>query len=149
MKRNIIEPLIKLSGKIEDIKSGLTSIPSNSDMEFFPCIVTYEPLYPNQLFHRICRHEMKKEKIPEYDFELMSIEDLEWLLSRVPYESPVGFLRAKRKNPEWKDMDIRQLVEIKMKEKGITNLRDTLLDRVFDKFWQQTVPELSQEPGKH
>lgn len=149
VKRNIIEPLIKLPSKIEDIKSGLTDIPSNSDMEFFPCIVTYEPLYPNQLFHRICRHEMKKQKIPEYDFELMSIEDLEWLLSWAPYESPVDFLRAKRKNPEWKDMDVRQLVGIKMKEKGITNLGDPLLGKVFNKFWQQTVPELSQEPGKH
>ncbi|MCK4333028.1 MAG: hypothetical protein KAV40_05555, partial [Thermoplasmatales archaeon] len=31
VKRNILEPLIKLPGKIEDIKSGLTDIPSNSD----------------------------------------------------------------------------------------------------------------------
>ncbi len=145
MKRNIIEPLIKLPGKIEDIKSGLTDIPSNSDMEFFPCIVTYEPLYPNQLFREICNHEMKKGNIPEYDFELMSIEDLEWLLSWSQYESPIDFLRAKRANPEWKYMEVRQLIGIKMKEKGIKGLGNSVLDKFSDKFWKKLIPELLEE----
>ena len=145
IKRNIIEPLIKLPGKIEDIKSGFTPIPSNGSMEFFSCIVTYEPLYSNQLFREIVQQELDNEEIPRYDFELMSIEDLEWLLSWATYESPVDFLRSKRENPEWRDMDIRQLVGIRMKEKGITIIRNALLDKVFNRFWQQTVPELSQE----
>ena len=149
VKRNIIDPLVKLPEKINDIKSGLTGIPSDRNMIFFPCIVTYEPLYSNQLFREIVQQELKREEITEYDYELMSIEDLEWLLSWATYESPVDFLRAKMENLEWKDMDVRQLVGIKMKEKGITNLRNPLLDKVFNKFWQQTVPELSQEPGKH
>jgi len=146
VKRNIIDPLLKLPGKIEDIKSGSTDIPSNDSMEFFPCIVTYEPLYSNQLFHEIVQQELKGEGILEYEFELMSIEDLEWLASWAVHESPVDFLRAKRGKPEWKDMDVRQLVGMKMKEKGITDLRNPLLDKVFNKFWQQTVPELSQKP---
>jgi hypothetical protein len=145
VKRNIIEPLIKFPGKIADIKSGLTGIPSYSNMEFFPCIVTYEPLYSNQLFHDIIRQELKREGIPEFDFELMSIEDLEWLLSWATHESPIDFLKAKRANPEWKAMDVRELVGIKIKERGIKDVRNPLLDRVFNKFWQQTVPELSQE----
>jgi len=148
IKRNIIEPLIKLPGKIEDIKSGFTPIPSNGSMEFFSCIVTYEPLYSNQLFREIVQQELDNEEIPRYDFELMSIEDLEWLLSWATYESPVDFLRSKRENPEWRDMDIRQLVGIRMKEKGITIIRNALLDKVFNKFWRQTVPELSQEAEK-
>lgn len=148
VKRNIIEPLKKLPGKIEDMKFGLTDIPSNSDMEFFPCVVTYEPLYTNELFRKIISHEMKNEKVPEYDFELLSIEDLEWLMSWAPYESPVDFLKAKRGNQKWKYMDVRQLIEIKMKEKKITNLRNPLLDKVLSEFWKQTVPELSKKPRK-
>jgi len=148
VRRNIIDPLSKLPGKIDDIKSGFTNIPSNGNMEFFPCIVIYEPLYSNQLFREIVQRELKAEGISEYEFELMSIEDLEWLLSWVMHESPIDFLRAKRENLEWKVMDVRQLVGIKMKEKGIKNLGNPLLDKVFDKFWKQTVPELSQEPEK-
>jgi len=84
------------------------------------------------------------DNIPEFDFELMSIEDLEWLLSWAKYENPVDFLKAKRANLEWKVMSVRSLIEIKMEEKGIKDVRNSLLDRVFDKFWQQTIPELSQ-----
>jgi len=147
VKRNIIEPLTKFPEKIADIRSGLTGIPSDGNLEFFPCIVTYEPLYSNQLFHDIIRQEMKRDGIPEFDFELMSIEDLELLLSWATYESPFDFLRAKRENPEWKAMDVRKLVEIKVEERGIIDVRNPLLDRVYNKFWQQIVPELSQERG--
>lgn len=69
-------------------------------MEFFPCIVTYEPLYSNQLFIDIIQRELKNAGIPEFDFELMSIEDLEWLLSWAEYENPIDFLKAKRVNLE-------------------------------------------------
>ena len=110
-------------------------------------MVSYEPLYSNQLFHDIIRQELNCEGIPEFDFELMSIEDLEWLLSWATHESPIDFLKAKRANPEWKAMDVRKLVEMKIKERGIKDIRNPLLDRVFNKFWQQTVPELSQKRG--
>lgn len=145
VKRNIIEPLIKFLGKIADIQSGLTYIHSDNNMEFFPCIVTYEPLYSNQLFQDIIRREMKNEGIPEFNFELMSIEDLEMLLSWATYESPIDFLKSKRANPEWKAMDVRQLVGKKMEEKGIKDIRNPLLDRVSNKYWHQLVPELARE----
>jgi hypothetical protein len=146
VKRNIIEPLTKFPGKIADMKAGLTVIPSDNTMEFFPCVITYEPLYSNQLFNGIIRQELEREGISEFDFELMSIEDLEWLLSWAIYESPVNFLKAKKANPEWKFKNIRELVGIRMREKGINDIRNPLLDRVFNKFWQQIVPELLEEP---
>lgn len=144
VRRNVIEPLAKFPGKIGDIKAGLTGIPSDIGMEFFPCVVTYEPLYSTQLFNDIIQREMKREGIASFDHELMSIEDLEWLLSWSTHESPVDFLRAKRANPEWKVMGVRELVGVKAREKGISKIRNPLLDRVFDKFWRQTVPELSE-----
>ncbi len=146
VERNILEPLKKFPEKITDIKSGLTGIPSTQNMEFFPCIVTYEPLYSNQLFVDIIRQESQNEGIHEFDFELMSIEDLEWLLSWAEYENPFEFLKTKRANPEWKVMSVRELIGIKIREQNMKDIRNPLLDRVFDKFWQQTVPELSQAP---
>ncbi|MDD5591437.1 MAG: hypothetical protein PHY18_05885 [Dehalococcoidales bacterium] len=145
VKRNIIEPLTKFSGKIADMKAGQTGIPCNDNTEFFPCVVTYEPLYSNQLFNDIIKQQFEREGIPEFDFELMSIEDLEWLLSWAKYESPFDFLKTKWANPEWKVMNIRELIGIKIKQKGISDVRNPLLDQVFNKFWQQTLPELSKE----
>ncbi len=148
VRRNIIEPLTKFPGKIADMKAGLTGIPCDSNMEVFPCVVTYEPLYSNQLFNDIIQQELKREGIPEFDFELMSIEDLEWLLSWAKYENPVELLKTKRASPEWKEMSVRELIGIKMKEQNIKDMRNPLLDRVFDKFWQRTIPELSRENNK-
>ena len=91
----------------------------------------------------MCNHEMKKGNIPEYDFELMSIEDLEWLLSWAEHESPIDFLKAKWANPEWKYMEVRQLIGIKMEERGLEGLRNVMLDNVSNKFWQKLIPELS------
>jgi hypothetical protein len=146
VKRNIIEPLMKFPDKIADIKSGITGIPSDKEMKFFSSIVTYEPLYSNQLFLDIVQQELKREGIPAFDFELMSIEDLEWLLSWAEYENPIEFLKAKWANPAWKVMSTRELIWEKIEERNIKDIRNHLLDRVFDKFWQQTVPELSQGP---
>jgi hypothetical protein len=124
------------------MKAGITGIPCDNNTEFFPCVVTYEPLYPNQLFTEIIHRELKQEGVPEFDFELMSIEDLEWLLSWAMYENPFDFLRAKWTNPEWKIMNIRELVGIKIKENGLKDVKNPLLDQVFKKFWQRIVPEL-------
>lgn len=143
VKRNIIEPLKKLPNKIEDIKNNSTNIPSNKDMHFFPCIVTYEPLYSNEMFREIVRKELKSENIPEFSYELMSIEDFEWLLSWTHVENLVDFFKEKWANPEWVKMSVRQLIEVKIKEKKIT-VNNSLLDKVFNKFWLQTIPELPQ-----
>jgi hypothetical protein len=148
VKRNIIEPLMKFPEKITDMRSGITDIPVNNKTQFLPCIVTYEPLYSNQLFLDIIQQELEHEGVPAFDFELMSIEDLECLLSWAEYENPVEFLKAKWANPEWKIMSATELIGIKTKERNIKDIRNPLLDRVFDKFWRHTFPELSRYPRR-
>lgn len=145
LKRNVIDPLVKLPGKIYDIKSGCTDIPLKRDMEVYPCIVTYEPLYINEMIREVIDKELDRERVPRYDYELMSIEDLEWLLSWAQYETPFDFLRSKRDIIEWKTKSIREVIGIKMKEKGIENLRNSLLDKVFNKFWRDIAPESFKE----
>jgi len=114
-------------------------------MEIYPCIVTYEPLYPNEMIREVIGKELVREGIPNYDYELMSIEDLELLLSWAQYETPFDFLRSKREIVEWKTKSIRHVIGIKMKEKGIKDLRNPLLDKVFNKFWRDIVPESLKE----
>lgn len=145
LKRNVIGPLVRLPGKIYDIKSGCTDIPLKRDMEIYPCIVTYESLYINEMIREVIDKELAREGIPSYDYELMSIEDLEWLLSWAEYETPFDFLRSKRESLEWKTKTIREVIGTKMKEKGIENLRNPLLDKVSNKFWRNVVPELLKE----
>ena len=145
--RNIIAPLVKIPNKIKDVKDGLTSIPCSKDMESFPCIVTYEPLYSTELFIDMIKQEFKDREIPLYHFELMSIEDLEWLLAWANFENPIEFLKTKKANPDWKAMNVRQLIGEKAKELKIdfTNVRNTLLDREFDRFWHEVTPELEKQ----
>jgi hypothetical protein len=147
VERNILTPLKKFPGKITDMQSGLTNIPVTADTEFFPCIVNYEPLYSNELFMDVIQRELQKDDLPAFDFELMSIEDLEWLLSWAKYENPIDFLKTKKANPQWKTMSVRGLVEMKMKQINTQHVRNPVLNRVFDKFWQQTFPESSQRRG--
>jgi len=145
LRRNIIDPLVRLPGKIYDIQSGCTDIPLKRDMEIYPCIVTYEPLYPNEMIREVIDKELAREGIHNYDYELMSIEDLELLLSWAQYETPFDFLRSKREIVEWKTKSIRDVIGIKMKEKEIEDLRNPLLDKVFNKFWRDIVPESLKE----
>jgi len=145
LKRNVIDPLVRLPGKIYDIKSGCTDIPLKQDMEIYPYIVTYEPLYPNEMIREVIDKELAQKGITGYDYELMSIEDLEQLLSWAQYESPFDFLRSKRESIEWKTKSIREVIGIKMREKEIKNLRNSLLDKVFNKFWRDIVPESLKE----
>ena len=147
LKRNVIDPLVKLPDKIYDIKSGYTDIPIKRDMEIYPCIVTYEPLYVDEMIREVVDKELAQEGTTSYDYELMSIEDLEWLLSWAQYENPFDFLRSKRQSIDWKTKSISEVIGIKMKGKGIKNLRNSLLDKVFNKFWRNIVPELLKEAG--
>ena len=116
--RNIIKPLGKLPSKIDAIKSGKTNIPFNSNMQIIPCIVTYEPLYSSQMFREIIDKRLESDGITPYYFELMSIEDLEWLLSWSKYESPEVFLSEKYENPDLKYMSVRKVIEIKIPDNG-------------------------------
>lgn len=150
VNRNIVEPLKKFSEKINDIRYGITGIPSGYDMQFIPCIVTYEPLYLNELFLDIVAEELSKEGISGFDYELMSIEDLELLLAWTKYENMFEFLKTKMLNPEWKIMSVRGLIEKKAKEKNATNLRNPMLDKVAKHYWIDTFPELAEKfKGEH
>lgn len=146
LKRNVLETLGKIPSKIEGLKSGRTGIPLSGVTEYIPCVVTYEPLYSHELFLDVIARELRNENVPEFDFELMSIEDLEWLLAWSTYEEPVKFIRKKWSNPEWKVMSARRLIGKRASEEGINKLRNHLLEETINKYWKEIAPALTRSP---
>lgn len=144
LNRNIVDTLKKLPAKIEDLKSGKTDVPLSSVIQYIPCVVTYEPLYPHQLFWDMIKQELHEENVPEFDFELMSIEDLEWLLAWATCENLPEFFHKKWSNPEWKVMSVRELIGKRAKERGVKKLKNPLLEKTINKYWKDIAPDLDK-----
>lgn len=142
LERNVLETLKKIPIKIKDLKSGAAGISLSGVTEYIPCVVTYEPLYSHELFLDVITRELRNRNVPEFDFELMSIEDLEWLLAWATYEKPVEFIQKKLANPKWKIMSTRKLVEERAAKKGVNKLRNRFLEETINKYWREIAPAL-------
>jgi len=142
LERNVLETLKKIPIKINALRSGATGISLSGVTEYIPCVVTYEPLYSHELFLDVITRELRNQNVPEFDFELMSIEDLEWLLAWAAYEEPVEFIQKKLANPEWKVMSTRRLIEEKATEKGVNELHNRLLEETINEYWGEIAPAL-------
>lgn len=144
LQRNVVDTTRKLPAKINDLRLGKTDLPLASVEHYIPAVVTYEPLYPQPLFREVVKQKLRDENVPEFNFELMSIEDLEWLLAWSTYENPIDFLRIKWSDPETKVMSVSNLIAKRVKEKSIKGIPNRLLDRTVAKYWQEIVPELDK-----
>lgn len=147
LERNVLETLKKIPIKIDALRSGATGISLSGVTEYIPCVVTYEPLYSHGLFLDVITRELRNQNVPEFDFELMSIEDLEWLLAWAAYEEPVEFIQKKLANPEWKVMSTSKLIEEKATEKGVNKLRNRLLKKTINEYWGEIDPALLEVAG--
>lgn len=140
LKRNIVETLLKLPQKIEDLKSGKTGTPVVRDMRYIPAVVTYEPLYPHGLMLQLIRQELSEKGMSDFDFELMSIEDLEWLLAWATHGDPLELLHNKWSNVTTKDKSIRDFIGDETQEHSVTNLRNPLLERTWAQYLGKLMP---------
>jgi hypothetical protein len=143
LRRNIVETVKKLPNKIDDLKSGKTAIDLTGVKEYIPCIVTYESLYPTEFYREIITKELQKDNIPEFDFELMSISDLELVLAWSSYEDIVNFLKKKWSDPQIKLINASKVVFSRATEQGINRLENRLLSDTMDKFWKEIAAEKS------
>lgn len=146
LQRNVLETLRKIPSKIEDLRSGATGVSLSGVTEYIPCVVTYEPLYSHELFLDVISRELRNWNVPKFDFELMSIEDLEWLLAWAAYEEPVKFMREKWSDPERKVMSPRGLIGKRAVEEGVKKLRNRLLEETINKYWKEIAPALTTSP---
>jgi hypothetical protein len=134
LKRNIVDTARKLPKKIEDLLSGRAGLPSINGKRHLSAIVTYESLDPHEYMLRLIKQELDTGGTSSIDFELMSIEDLEWLLAWAPHGHPLELLSKKRSDPATKDKELQDFVKEEAWKIGIKDLQNPLLERTWSKY---------------
>ena len=142
LRRHVLETLLKLPSKIEDIASGAAAIDVGENRDYFPIVVTYEPLHPHGMFVAMIRGALASQNLSDMEFELMSVEDLEYWLAWNQHGDIVEVLREKWADLETRDLDMRSYLRRRALDAGVERLRHPLLEREFDRFWHDAVPEL-------
>jgi len=145
LRRNIVQTLLKLPSKIEDLKSGETGIPTTRGMRYLPAVVTYEPLYPHELMVALIKRELEESGMTGFQFELMSIEDLELLLACASHADPMELLEAKRSNDMTRGVSMRNFVARYAEENAIRDLRNPLLERTMSQYLGRLSRALAQQ----
>ncbi len=141
ISRNIVDPAQKLPSKIKKIVEGVPGIPTDNVQIYLPAIVTYQEWYPTALTLDLARKELKQMGAEDFNFDLMSTDDIEWLLAWAQYENPSSVLQEMRNDVVSKDISVGQYVGIRAKRKGITKIDKTLLSRKRTEYLGEIFPE--------
>lgn len=141
IRRNIVDPAVKLPGKISDLHKGIAGIPTDKVKSYVPAIVTYQEWYPTALTLNLARQELKETNAESFHFDLMSAEDIEWLLAWAQHEDPVSVLEQRCNDSEGKDLSVGQYVGLRAKRKGVTKVENTLLSRKRAEYLAEILPE--------
>ena len=117
VRRNIVSPANKIRGKIEGLQKGITRIPTGEVRSYVPAIVTYQEWYPTPWTLDVAKQELKATSAGEFSFELMSVDDIEWLLAWARYEDPMSVLGEMRNDVAGKDLSVGQYVGVRAKRR--------------------------------
>ena len=104
VRQGLAQTAGRLSAKIKDILDGTAGLPASGVSEIVPAVVTLESWHPEALTTDLIGGELQKEGIDAGRFQLMSIGDLEWLLTWAQYEPPAIVLRDKPSDPALDDL---------------------------------------------
>jgi hypothetical protein len=116
----LAETARRLPGKIQDILNGSAGLSPKGTSEIVPAIITLEPWYPEAVTAEFIRSELKKEGLDDFRFQLMSISDLEWLLTWAHHEPPAAVLRDKLADPAFDDMTVSQYLNKRARDQGLS-----------------------------
>jgi hypothetical protein len=94
---------------------------------YLPAIVTYQEWYPTALTLDLARQEVKHSNAEGFPFDLMSAEDIEWLLAWTRYEDPISVLQEMHNDVASKGLSVGQYVGVRAKGKGVTKIEKTPL----------------------
>jgi len=72
---------------------------------------------------------LKKEEVEALRFQLMSISDLEWLLTWAQREYPADVLRDKLSDPDLDDMSVSQYLRKRADSEGLSFPQRILKDK--------------------
>ncbi len=127
----------RLPSKIKDIFDGTAGLPTTGVDEIVPAVVTLESWYPEALTTDLIREELQKEGIDAGRFQLMSIDDLEWLLTWAHHEPPAVVLREKLIDSALDDISVGQYLRKRADDQGLafpTRLLKAKKDAFFDEI---------------
>jgi len=141
VRRNIVDPAEKLPGKIRNVDKGVPGIPTDKVKTYLPAIITYQEWYPTALTLDLARQELKRMNAEDFHFDLMSADDIEWLLAWAQYEDPVSVLQEMRNDMVGKDLSVGQYVGVRAKKKGVTKIEKMLLLRKRAEYLGEILPE--------
>jgi hypothetical protein len=141
IRRNIVDPAEKLPGKIRKIVEGVPGVPTDNVRTYLPAIITYQEWYPTALTLDLAKIELKQMGAEDFYFDLMSTDDIEWLLAWAKYENPSSVLQEMRNDVDSKDISVGQYVGVRAKRKGITKIDKTLLSRKRTEYQGKIFPE--------
>ena len=137
----------RLPAKIKDIHDGTAGLPASGVSEILPVLVTLEPWYPEALTAELIRAELRKEGADAGRFQLMSIGDLEWLLTWAQHEPPAVVLRDKLSDATLDDLSVSQYLHKRADDQGLSFPRRILKDTAESFFGELTgQDELRENP---
>ncbi len=129
VRQGLAQTAGRLPGKIKDILDGSAGLPASGTNEVVPAIVTLEEWYPEALTTELIRQELDGEGNDPGRFQLMSIGELEWLLTWAQHESPAVVLRDKLADPALDDLSIGQYLHKRANGLGLSFPRRILKDK--------------------
>jgi hypothetical protein len=141
VRRNIVSPAKKIPGKVFDLQKGVTGIPTGKVKSYVPVIVTYQEWYPTPWTLDLATQQLKGTSARDFSFELMSVDDIEWLLAWAQYEDAVSVLQEMRSDVAGKDLSVGQYVGFRAKKKGVTKIEKMLLSKKLAEYLGEILPE--------
>ena len=141
IRRNIVDPAKKLPEKIKKLYEGVAGIPTGKVKTYLAAIVTYQEWYPTVLTLDLVKQELKQIDAEDFRFDLMSAEDIEWLLSWAQYEDPVVVLQERRNDAAGRGLPVGQYVGLRATRKGITEINNKLLSAKRAEYLGEILPE--------
>ena len=145
VRTRLAETTGRLAGKIQEILDGSAGLPASGISEIVPAIVTPEPWYPEALTTDLIRAELGKEGVDAGRFQLMSIGDLEWLLTWAQHEHPAVVLQDKLSDHTLHDMSVSQYLRKRAEEHGLSFPPRLLKDKAEAFFGEITGPDDGSE----
>ncbi|MDO8751350.1 MAG: hypothetical protein Q7K03_09450 [Dehalococcoidia bacterium] len=139
--QGLAQTAARLPAKIQAILDGSAGLPASGVSEIVPAIVTLESWHPEALTADLIRRELQKYGIDAGRFQLMSIGDLEWLLTWAQHEPPAVVLRDKLSDPALDDLSVSQYLRKRADDKGLSFPLRILKDKSDAFFGEITGPD--------
>jgi hypothetical protein len=141
VRQGLAQTAGRLPAKIKDILDGSAGLPASGVSEIVPAVVTLEPWHPEALTAHLIRIGLQKQGIDAGRFQLMSIGDLEWLLTWAQHEPPAVVIRDKLADPDLDDLSLGQYLHKRADDRGLSFPPHILRDKADEFFGELTGPD--------